>query len=504
MRAFLAVMVVLALAVPVWAQGGRNEDGPCGLPPEGKPQRIKGGESFPPLPLPATPLRRTERKREPAPPTLVGKVTWGEKRTTTRDDGTPVTYLDWNLDPADSQGLLKFANQRLGVRYKPAPVDLRTFSWSVDEIPVLYISGKQAPQFDETVRRKMRQYLDAGGTLWADACSGSTKFTEAMRSELAEIFPDRPLRRLGPDHALFRCVYLIDKVKYSAAAATERPDGLPYLEGIEIGCRTAVILAPYGMSCAWDSFHVNEGARTITGNSALLLGTNMVAYALATFDLGKFLSRRKSIEAADDQLKGDFVFAQVRHAGNWDPDPSAFAQLLKTTIAATNTKINFGRKEIALTDPDLASYPFLYVTGHGPLDLSEEESAALGRYLKSGGFLLADACCGGLEFDQSFRREIRRALPDDGLKDLPRDHPVYGTFYPIQAVDYTTQVKATFKDLSAPTLEGVVIGDELRVVYSRFDLGCGWEGQDHPYARGVASKDAMRLGINIIIYVLSH
>ena len=43
-------------------------------PPPAKPKRIKGGEAFPPLPLPVTPLRRTERKREPAPPALIGKV----------------------------------------------------------------------------------------------------------------------------------------------------------------------------------------------------------------------------------------------------------------------------------------------------------------------------------------------------------------------------------------------------------------------------------------------
>src|ERR1700761_147212 len=44
------------------------------IPPIAKQNRISGGESFPPLPLPATPLRRTERKKEPAPPALVGKI----------------------------------------------------------------------------------------------------------------------------------------------------------------------------------------------------------------------------------------------------------------------------------------------------------------------------------------------------------------------------------------------------------------------------------------------
>ena len=48
-------------------------------PPPPKPSRIKAGEGLPPLPLPATPLRRSERKREPAKPALIGKIQYGKK-----------------------------------------------------------------------------------------------------------------------------------------------------------------------------------------------------------------------------------------------------------------------------------------------------------------------------------------------------------------------------------------------------------------------------------------
>ncbi len=52
-------------------------------------------------------------------------------------------------------------------------------------------------------------------------------------------------------------------------------------------------------------------------------------------------------------------------------------------------------------------------------------ATALGRYLKAGGLLLADACCGRLGFDAAFRREIAKALPDQKLERLPADHPLY-------------------------------------------------------------------------------
>ena len=67
-----AVVVMLATT---GVRGGENEWlAPLGMPPRAAPRHISGGESLPPLPLPATPLRRTERKRDPAPPTLIGKV----------------------------------------------------------------------------------------------------------------------------------------------------------------------------------------------------------------------------------------------------------------------------------------------------------------------------------------------------------------------------------------------------------------------------------------------
>ncbi len=495
---------LLAAALPLAAQDKPKgiADGPCGLPPEAKPQRVKGGEAFPPLPLPATPLRRTERKREPAPPTLVGKLVWGEHRSQILPDGRKVGWYDWNTDPADMQRLLKFANSALHVRYRHVNVDPRTFSWDPMEMPVLYAQGRRPFVFPEEARPKLREYILQGGTLWADACQGSDAFAGAFRDEMRKTFPDRPLVTLAPDHPVYRSHHTITKVKYSPGAG--RPDGVPLLEGIYAGCRTAVFLAPYDLSCAWDSFHCPEGGKCIVGDDAMKIGINMAAYAIAYYNLGKFLSLRRTIETDDESLRGNFIFAQLKSNGHWDPDPSAFANMLKNVLAVTNTKVNFGRKEVPLTDPDLPGYPFLYLTGHGDFAFSPEEVGSLRRYLFNGGFLLADACCGNLEFDLAFRRELKRAFPDGALSELPPEHPVFSTFHPIRQVSYTPQVRVSFKDLTQPYLEGLAIGEDTRVIYSRFDLGCGWEGEEHPYAYGVSAPDAQRLAVNIIMYAMTH
>ncbi len=74
---------MLALPGPGWGQEG---SGPvdCGPPPKAKPQSRTGGESFPPLPLPATPLRRTEKKRPPRLPHWSARWPWGRFATSAR------------------------------------------------------------------------------------------------------------------------------------------------------------------------------------------------------------------------------------------------------------------------------------------------------------------------------------------------------------------------------------------------------------------------------------
>ncbi|MBN1441883.1 MAG: DUF4159 domain-containing protein, partial [Planctomycetes bacterium] len=243
----------------------------------------------------------------------------------------------------------------------------------------------------------------------------------------------------------------------------------------------------------------------VRGEDAFTLGVNAIAYAIAYYPLGQFYARWGLSELEDPAAdRGDFVFAQVRHGGHHDPNPTAFASLLALAMKETTIGAKLRRKVVALSDPELSGYPFLYVTGHGDFRLSLDERNALRRFILSGGFLLADSCCGNLGFDIAFRREISAALPEAELRALAADHPLLSSFYEIGAVQYTTAVRASFPELEAAFLEGIEVDGALRVLYSRFDLGNGWEGEDHPFALGYARDDACRIAVNAIVYALTH
>ena len=143
------------------------------------------------------------------------------------------------------------------------------------------------------------------------------------------------------------------------------------------------------------------------------------------------------------------------------------------------------------------------MTGHHEFHWTDE-SAWLQRYLKAGGMLLADACCGRLAFDLAFQREIARVLPEKKLATIPLDHPLYHAHYDIGKVEYTPRVTEDFGAQSAPSLSGITLDGRLAVVYSRFDLGNGWEQFPHPYTYGYTDKDALAIGTNVIVTAVTH
>ena len=500
-----AATVMLPGGIQLFTRGGilyAAEPRSCGAPPTAAPQRIKGGESFPPLPLPATPIRRSERKREPAPPTLVGKVVHGQMKWA-NEDGNRYQYRDWTTDPADVRNLLDWTNSKLGIRYRPVDVELKDFSYSPSEIPVLYFTGHEAFALTENERRGLRQFLTDGGFIIGDACCGMKAFADSFQREIDAVLPNRRRYVMSEDHPLLESFYRIGQVDYQVEGKGSYKDRVQ-IEGMNIGCRTAVFFTRQDLSCGWDH-HVHPHGARVMPSSALELGANLITYTLATYQLGRFLSTEKVYYQSDRKTRDEFVFGQVRHDGDWDPDPSAVMNLLKYVGRYSTMDVQFKRADVDLANgPEVFKRSFLYMTGHHDFALSGAEVANLRKFLSNGGVLLADACCGRQTFDTAFRRELAKVLPGEKLERMKDDHPLYSSLEKIRTVDYTDLIQQARPGFNAPPFEAISLNGVLSVVYSKYDLGCGWEEIDHPYSRGVASADSLKLGMNSIVYAMTH
>jgi len=485
------------------ADGDDEASGPgdCGPPKLATPQRREAGGSFPPLPLPVTPLRRTEKKRPPAPPALVAKMALGETRFRTVD-GKRVAYRDWMTDPADIDSLLRWLNEKLGIQYRAVEGDFSHFSYDPREVPAIMLAGHQSFQLDSGVWEQLARYVQDGGTIIADACCGWKDFDQAFRSQMQHFLPGKPLRRLEPDDPIFGAYYRIGDFTYQQADGTRYVDR-PCLEGIYIGCRLAVLYSPADLTCGWDGHDHPRGLRVVI-DEARQIGANYITYLLGSFQLGRFLSSTKVYHEQEEASRDSFVLGQIVHDGDWDPDPSAVHNLLKAARETSTIEVKFKREDVRLSQPEALAHPLLYMTGHHDFHFSDAEVERLRGYLQAGGLLLSDACCGRLSYDAAFRREMRRVLPDEQLEMLPADHPVYHSVQDIKAVQYTPLVEKDVGHMTTPSLEGITLNGKLAVLHSRFDLGDGWEMFPHAFSRGYDSDSALKIGVNVLAYALTH
>src|SRR4051812_27143936 len=101
---------------------------------------------------------------------------------------------------------------------------------------------------------------------------------------------------------------------------------------------------------------------------------------------------------------------RFRWLGWWVDYPDADLNLSYRLQQLTSIKTDPDARVVKLTDPTLFDYPLLYLEHAGYLSLSDDEVAALRKFLLSGGALFVNDFWGAEEWD-GFAREIKRVLP---------------------------------------------------------------------------------------------
>jgi hypothetical protein len=188
---------------------------------------------------------------------------------------------------------------------------------------------------------------------------------------------------------------------------------------------------------------------------------------------------------------------QYDGGGDWYANPSSIPNLLAAIAERTTLPVERREARITLLDERLWDYPFLHITGHGNIKLSEREVERLREYLTRGGFLHASDNYG---LDSSFRREIARVFPERPLVDVPLKHPVYNIVYEFPK----GLPKIHEHDGKPPRGLGIFLGDRLAVYYDyESDLGDGWEDSDVHKDPPELHEAALRMGVNLFVYAVT-
>ncbi len=150
---------------------------------------------------------------------------------------------DWNHHRNDLANLTSYVEKKWDRDLTWQVID--PAAASVEDLlqaPVLFFNGREAPQFTDEEKKRLRDYVDRGGFIFAEACCGGTEFDVGFRKLMSEVFPEQEykLRLLPPEHPIWHAEEPVD------------PEFVRPLWGIDIGCRTSVVFCPDDLSCYWE------------------------------------------------------------------------------------------------------------------------------------------------------------------------------------------------------------------------------------------------------------
>ena len=223
-----------------------------------------------------------------------------------------------------------------------------------------------------------------------------------------------------------------------------------------------------------------------------------------------------------------FTFVRIKRergygsGGDWSTDtPDSDLNLSFRLQQITAMKVDPNGLFMRLTETNLSDYPFIYMVEPGSLFLSDEEAAALRKYLLNGGFLMLDDFWGERQW-ANMEQELKKVFPERDFVELPLDHPLYHCVFDIKSKGQVPNVElGTASQYSGVTWE-YHDGEQCKEVHHRAiyddrgrmmviathntDNGDGWEweGDNHYFFEHFSEKIAYPLTVNILFYQMTH
>jgi hypothetical protein len=260
---------------------------------------------------------------------------------------------------------------------------------------------------------------------------------------------------------------------------------------------------------------------------ALLCVLSVVAAGGIAFGYGQY-GRRWSGEAVDVPIDpppaadGRFTFARLKFptspGGYYFRGLPAWAHgyigggqgrraetnLSKILNSVTNMNPHIdGTRVVDVSDPELFNYPIVYATEPGFMELTDSQAQQLGDYVRKGGFIIFDDFRGAADWE-NFRGTMGRVLPGEQLSELNLSHPIFHSFFDIATLQFVQ-----YYDRGQPGFFGMFENNDpskrLQVIANyNNDVSEYWEYSDNGFTPIDLSNEAYKLGVNYVIYALTH
>ena len=403
----------------------------------------------------------------------------------------------------------------------------RDMTWQVIDIqaaraddlmqtPVLFISGKNRLDLSEQQAGDLREFINRGGFIFAEACCDpSDGFHKDFEALMQRVFPEPEyrLRELGPEHPVW--------------LAEERvaPEHLRPLWGIEYGCRTSVIYVPAhpvngagpALTCLWELSKPGRDLKLPQKVQDQIAAANSIGINVLAYATNRELRAKEDIPVTTEKgtpqetvERAKLYIAKIKHGGGWNVAPAALPNLQRALSKELGVLVPTDQKEVSLAEQRLFDYHMVFMHGRHDFRLNDAERKQLRTFVERGGMILADAVCASPVFDRAFRREMAAIFIDVPMERVPPSHAMFGTQY--AGFDLKTvsrrdpqrgegRAEASLRKVE-PELEGIAIEGRYRVIYSPYDLSCALENHESLECKGYTRDDAARIAINVVLYSL--
>lgn len=198
---------------------------------------------------------------------------------------------------------------------------------------------------------------------------------------------------------------------------------------------------------------------------------------------------------ASGQSSFQVAVLKYRGGGDWYANPSALPNLIRFCNTNLHMNINEAPATVEVGSPELFTYPYVHLTGHGTVLFSNDEAENLRNYLIAGGFLHIDDNYG---LDGFIRPQLQKVFPELSLEPVPDNHPIFHQQYNFPE----GLPKIHEHDKKPAQAFGLFYNGRLVCLYTHeSDLGDGWEDPEVHNDPPEVRRKALQMGANILMYV---
>lgn len=128
--------------------------------------------------------------------------------------------------------------------------------------------------------------------------------------------------------------------------------------------------------------------------------------------------------------RSPLILSKLRWPGKWNARPRDAANWASWMSRALERPLGWQVVDVSAPVSDWLEAPLLYLSGAGPIHLSEATGEKLRRYVHRGGLIVSESACNNGDFTLDIRKLTARLFPNARSIRLPADHPLHQIMFP--------------------------------------------------------------------------